>query len=504
MNRLEHMIVAFGLMVMTTGVAMAGPLANGDFEASSEEVSGWTVTGNNVAIFTTIPQAGEPANRLVRIGESTTGGISRIYQEFNIPAGATTLTLKYHVSSYLHGGAADGGDADGNPSGAAAYDWIPGTITPVRPTPTHRPGEGMQPSDDPGLAILYNINTPLAAAFPIDSASAFLIDPTTYQRVVETESCDPVFTEAFLWVNAAATSSPVYCSTSTQVDDPAQAGGLRLVTLSVDNLTEDQLVRIEFGLADGDDGRTTYLYVDDVVVNGGCAPVEHNFTADGDFSSGYFHNVQTVGTGTDAELTLTSDIRAFESLWVSATGRGTVIRIDTANPVQVNPNGPDEYPVLGEYHAGPEPLHGTGTTGECLMGPKPMRSTVDLYGSAWVALWGVPHNRGDVEGRPLKPDNCTPAPFNGDLGAVTRIGTVIGGVRSVEETVRGQPIQYIEDWEYTTCRDRDGDGRIRTSAGLGNQLPWADADHYDENNGRVSTAEDECITETESLLRSGC
>ncbi len=106
-----------------------------------------------------------------------------------------------------------------------------------------------------------------------------------------------------------------------------------------------------------------------------------------------------------------------------------VVRIDT-----------DTGEIMGEYRSAP--------AGREL---DPSRTTVDLFGNVWAGN----RDEKDLIG-------------NARAGSVVKIGLVIGGTRNG---------QYLDPpFDYCTCVDRDGDGRIRTSPGLGaeNTLPWPD------------------------------
>ncbi|MCP3964367.1 MAG: tandem-95 repeat protein, partial [bacterium] len=94
--------------------------------------------------------------------------------------------------------------------------------------------------------------------------------------------------------------------------------------------------------------------------------------------------------------------------------------------------------ILGEYRTAPS---GRGTN--------PSRTTVDLNGNAWVG------NRNES---------------SGNRGSAVHIGLA----------------------EAFQCVDRNGNGVIDTSTGLGDIKPWPNTGGVD-NTGGVSTAEDECI-----------
>jgi hypothetical protein len=93
------------------------------------------------------------------------------------------------------------------------------------------------------------------------------------------------------------------------------------------------------------------------------------------------------------------------------------------------------------------------------------------------------------------------------MGSVTRIGIVVGGTRGNKVGLDGGPWEAGQPWrfepdpdgeylqgpfQYSTAVDRDGDGLIRTSRGLGDVLSWSNADGVDSLGG-VSTADDELI-----------
>jgi len=132
-----------------------------------------------------------------------------------------------------------------------------------------------------------------------------------------------------------------------------------------------------------------------------------------------------------AAVTLDPEAAAFRFIWVPASRRGTVIKIDT-----------DTGEVVGEYWTAPvyDPERPSGD---------PSRTAVDRDGNVWIG------NRADTsEG----------------MGSVVKIGLLENG----------------------QCQDRNGNGTIDTSAGLGGVLAWDNAGDADRMGG-VSTAEDECI-----------
>ncbi len=150
------------------------------------------------------------------------------------------------------------------------------------------------------------------------------------------------------------------------------------------------------------------------------------YTTDADFEEGVLFNVNHDAPHHD-ELRLNKIAQPFPFLWVAASARGTVVKIDTVTGK-----------ILGEYYSAPNNR-----------GRDPSRTTVDLNGNVWVG------NR--AEG-------------SGGRGAVVHIGLK----------------------EAFQCVDRNGNGVIDTSNGLGDLRPWPNTGGADDNGG-VSTAADECI-----------
>jgi hypothetical protein len=123
--------------------------------------------------------------------------------------------------------------------------------------------------------------------------------------------------------------------------------------------------------------------------------------------------------------------------------------------------------VVGEYRTAPD---GRGLN--------PSRTTVDLFGNVWTA------NRnedGSIDGVPH--------------GSAVKIGLIVGGTRVDESGAPDPQGGYLAaPYAYNTCIDRNGDGLIRTSKGLGDVLDWPDlTDGPGGTDGLVQDAVDECI-----------
>jgi RHS repeat-associated protein len=209
------------------------------------------------------------------------------------------------------------------------------------------------------------------------------------------------------------------------------------------------------------------------------------YTIDADFAEGNLVNVNF--TDIPNQLQLNQKVSPFPFVWVACTERSTIVRID-ANTGQ----------ILGEYRTAPELINATTNEDETITYStnstyaSPSRTTVDRYGNAWVC------NRNDN----LWNTN----------GSITRVGLVIGGTRGIKYppdaitnyTFTPDPNgQWIKPpFKYCTAVDRDGDGLIRTSGGLGNVLPWhvsgtlgysPYSPQYVDLHEAVPPAEDECI-----------
>lgn len=149
----------------------------------------------------------------------------------------------------------------------------------------------------------------------------------------------------------------------------------------------------------------------------------YTYTVDSDFDAGTLINVDHAIAD---QLQLLDVGEAFDFIWVAASARGTIIKIDT--------NTGD---ILGEYKSAPDGR-----------ARNPSRTTVDANGNVWAG------NRAEV----------TPT------GSVIHIGLLENG----------------------QCVDRNANGLIDTSTGLGDIRPWLNPGGVD-NGGGVSTADDECI-----------
>lgn len=173
-------------------------------------------------------------------------------------------------------------------------------------------------------------------------------------------------------------------------------------------------------------GITASLVAACLAHGGGVAPCPQGrtFTTTEDFLLGQFVNLTT---DTGDQLQVNAEATPLPFIWVAASARGTIVKINTASGQ-----------ILGEYLSAPNG-----------MGRNPSRTTVDLNGAVWAG------NRDEA---------------SGGKGSVIQIGLA----------------------ETCDCEDRNGNGVIETSTGLGDIRPWSNAGGADTDGG-VSTAEDECI-----------
>lgn len=179
------------------------------------------------------------------------------------------------------------------------------------------------------------------------------------------------------------------------------------------------------------------------------------YTLDADFDEGVLQDVNHDAPNNN-QLQLDRTSVFFPYVNIAASARGTMVRID------VNTGA-----TIGEWFSAPSGR-----------GRDPSRTTVDRLGNTWFS------NRAentDIDG-------------DGDNeGSVTRVGVVVGGTRSNVDGTPNPAGDYLAGpFAYNTCADRDGDGLIATSRGLGDIRPWTNAGGVD-NDGGVDTAADECL-----------
>jgi streptogramin lyase len=179
------------------------------------------------------------------------------------------------------------------------------------------------------------------------------------------------------------------------------------------------------------------------------------YTLDADFDQGVLQDVNHNAPNNN-QLQLNRTSVFFPYVNIAASARGTMIRID------VNTGA-----TIGEWFSAPSGR-----------GRDPSRTTVDRLGNTWFS------NR--AENTDVNGDG------NGE-GSVTRVGVVVGGTRSNADGTPNPAGDFLAaPFAYNTCVDRNADGLIATSRGLGDIRPWTNAGGVD-NDGGVDTAADECL-----------
>jgi streptogramin lyase len=168
-------------------------------------------------------------------------------------------------------------------------------------------------------------------------------------------------------------------------------------------------------------------------------PPDGEFTLDAEFDAGSAINVVH---STSDQLQLDDTTVPFNFIWIAVSSKGTVVKIDT-----------ETGEVLAEYHTAPQG-----------MGLDPSRTTVDLNGNVWVT------NRNEYGTVPAGAASPGIPATDKEMGSVVHFGLEENG----------------------GCVDRNGNGVIDTSTGLGDVRGWNNEDNADAYGG-ISTAEDECI-----------
>ena len=151
--------------------------------------------------------------------------------------------------------------------------------------------------------------------------------------------------------------------------------------------------------------------------------IDKVYTTTADFDEG--SSIINVNT-TNNEVKLNNDGQPFNVIWVAASTRGAVVKINT-----------DTGEILGQYWTSPT-NQGSSKRGD------PSKTTVDKDGSVWCA------NR----------ENVYCDENNACYGSVVHIGLKENG----------------------QCQDRNGNGVIDTSTNLTDMKPWTVTDPFQPYN----------------------
>ena len=178
-----------------------------------------------------------------------------------------------------------------------------------------------------------------------------------------------------------------------------------------------------------------------------------SYTTEADFRRGTLLNLVPSGSGdlraAGLQIAPSEQAKPLPYLNVATSNRGTIVRIHT-----------ETGQIVGEFQTAPDGR------------PRnPSRTTVDFFGNVWSG------NRDETVTK----------------GSVVKVGLIVGGTRVTSGGAPDANGQYLKGpFTYNTCVDKNRDGLIKTSHGLGDILPWPNTAQADDNGG-VSTAEDECI-----------
>lgn len=184
----------------------------------------------------------------------------------------------------------------------------------------------------------------------------------------------------------------------------------------------------------------------------GVAQQARTYTSNADFDEGALVNVNHDAVPDQLQLNVAGQPGPLPIIHVAASANGTLIRIDTNTGA-----------VIGEYLTAPNGV-----------ARDPSRTAVDSLGNVWVGNRGAPT---EVQ------------------GTVVKIGICVGGQRvDANGTPNPNGLYLKGPFRYNTCIDRDHDGLIRTSRGLGDVLAWPNVtDGAGGANGIVEDAVDEAI-----------
>ncbi len=188
------------------------------------------------------------------------------------------------------------------------------------------------------------------------------------------------------------------------------------------------------------------------------------WTLNADFDQGILVNLNH---STPDQLQVNAVATTFPFIGVAASDRGTVVRINT-----------DTGAIVGEYWTSPSGMY-----------KNPSRTTTDLFGNTWVS------NRDEANVVSAGAWGGGQPPTTRNRGSVTKVGLIIGGTRANADGSPNPTGPYLAPpYSYNTCRDRNGDGLIKTSRGLGDIRPWPYINDWKGGTtALVEDAEDECI-----------
>ena len=244
LSRLECGCVVVLVCAALAWPCSAGDLINGDFE---DGFAGWTVEGE-----VSIGSTGDNSYALFQ--ENPLGGVSRIFQVYNVQASPGTVSFRYTMTWLDY--PLEPAEGDGEPTGTCG--WIfEDDLEHYFPQNDGHGRDWLPPA-------------------PPDSFSVFILDPDTLERLIPAQGDPP---DVFQYCFYADTTGIVDFNPDYVTVSPPDTDGATVVTLDVSSLAPERSVRLEFGLAGFADGTMTFVGLDNISREAGVPPDPHSVPA---------------------------------------------------------------------------------------------------------------------------------------------------------------------------------------------------------------------------------
>ena len=240
---MSHELWRIGVVLVaaaTTCSSSGDGLINGDFE---DGLTGWTVEGE-VGIATA------EGNNYALFQENLLGGVSRIFQVFDLPSRPGEISFRYNLSWVEFPREPQGGDEQQDASDP--HTW----------------------TAEPDVAHYFPWQSAVAADWvdpvpPPDSFSVFLLDPNTMERLIPPLGEPPPVFQYFFYADTNGTVDYNADYVAVSAPDPFD---VVTVTVDVSSLASGQSVRLEFGLAGFANQIMTFAALDDISCEEGPPP----------------------------------------------------------------------------------------------------------------------------------------------------------------------------------------------------------------------------------------
>ena len=383
-------------------------------------------------VWKVIQDAGEPGARWGAITWNTE-------PEGRVPPGGTIA-----VEARAADGEAGLGGTEYLPAASGEPFDLVGRFVQVRVT--LRPGEGGSTPilSDLRIAVLPPPDGP-PPALTAGNVTVFESDAGTVDAAFPvglSAAASGLVTVAYETLEASATPGPDYTAVSgTLTFAPGEVAANVVVKVHGDTAPEDEelfflRLRDPQGAVLADALGVATVADDDL----GLEPVAGEdvvYTADEDFDRGRLFNTHHDPPGGD-QLQLTERIGSFPYLWIAASRKGTLVKIDTRTGA-----------VLGEYATKPGSRSASN--------PNPSRTTVGLDGSVWAG------NRGNgtvIHVGLVEEGQCIDRNGNGVIETSTRYGEVLpwpsGGVENAGDECILHYVNVPSSIPRHVSVDRDG------------------------------------------------